>query len=356
MPRFVCLALIVCLPLSSVAHSKPAELAVRGTALDEAMHAGTFRQVTSVLVSSGGELVYEQYWGEGGPDVLNNTRSATKSLTAMAVGAAIMDGHITGVGTPALSFFRDEQPFRHPSPQKSAITIEDLLTMSSAFDCNDNDSDSPGNENNMHETRRWTRFVVDLPTKSDYQRNSAGRGPFSYCTAGSFLLGQIVERAVGQPVDQYIESRLLKPLGIDRVAWYRSRSGEVQTGGGAEFTSRSLLRLAELVRQGGQFDGARLLREDYTTVMLSAQLPANDVQDYGYQWWRRDFACDSGSVSGWYMAGNGGNKVVIFDELDMTVVVTATLYGTRGMHQQTTDIVEDYVLPGVEQCQAESVI
>lgn len=52
MPRFACLALIVCLPLSSVAHSRPAEVAVRATALDEAMHAGTFRQVTSVLVST----------------------------------------------------------------------------------------------------------------------------------------------------------------------------------------------------------------------------------------------------------------------------------------------------------------
>ena len=50
------------------------------------------------------------------------------------------------------------------------------------------------------------------------------------------------------------------------------------------------------------------------------------------------------------MSGNGGNKVAVFDELDLSVVVTARLFGTRGMHQQSTDIVNDYILSSMSAC------
>lgn len=54
-----------------------------------------------------------------------------------------------------------------------------------------------------------------------------------------------------------------------------------------------------------------------------------------------------GPKSGWYMAGNGGNAIVMFRELHTAVVVTRTTYNTRGMHQQTIDLLQRYVLPAV---------
>jgi hypothetical protein len=44
------------------------------------------------------------------------------------------------------------------------------------------------------------------------------------------------------------------------------------------------------------------------------------------------------------MAGNGGNAVVMIKELHAAIVVTRTNYNTRGMHQQTLDILQRYVL------------
>jgi hypothetical protein len=48
------------------------------------------------------------------------------------------------------------------------------------------------------------------------------------------------------------------------------------------------------------------------------------------------------------MTGNGGNKVMAFPALDMTVVITSTNYNTHGMHEQTEKILTDYVLASVE--------
>ena len=325
-------------------------VAVRQEALDAAVKAEEFRKITSVLVSYRGELVSESYWAPGAADYLNNTRSATKSLTAMAVGAAIADGAITDVDAPAFSWFETERPFRFSTELKEQITVSDLLTMSSALDCDDNEWSTPGNEEHMYPARRWTFFTVDLPTKEDYRRDERGYGPFSYCTAGVFLLGQIIERATGEPVDEYVERRLLKPLGVDRVRWHRSPSGEIMTGGGTELTSRALLKLADLALDGGTRDDERVLPASWVREMTTARVTAREGVDYGYLWWRQDFACGGGAASGWFMSGNGGNKVVVFRELELAVVITAQLYGTRGMHQQSTDIIEKYVLPGVPAC------
>src|SRR5262249_38126167 len=51
-------------------------------------------KTTSVLIVKSGKLVYEKYFGEGGRNVLNNTRSATKSITSLAIGAAIGDNSV----------------------------------------------------------------------------------------------------------------------------------------------------------------------------------------------------------------------------------------------------------------------
>jgi len=46
-------------------------------------------KITSVLVMRGDAIAYEQYFNGATAATLHNTRSATKSLTALAVGIAI---------------------------------------------------------------------------------------------------------------------------------------------------------------------------------------------------------------------------------------------------------------------------
>ena len=84
--------------------------------------------------------------------------------------------------------------------------------------------------------------------------------------------------------------------------------------------------------------------------MTTAHVAANSEQSYGYQIWKRDFACGDSTVEGWYFSGNGGNKVVAIRELDLALVITATLYGTRGMHEQTTKLLEDEILAAQPEC------
>src|SRR5262249_22019980 len=153
--------------------------------LGEAVVRGDFPKTSAVLIVKAGNLVYEQYFGDRGPEVLNDTRSATKSVTSLAVGLAIADGRIASARQPAFALLKDMAPFKNDTADKQAITIEDLLTMSSALDCNDDDDASPGNEDRMHEQQDWTRWAVDLPTMPGYKRDAGGLGPNRYCTVGA---------------------------------------------------------------------------------------------------------------------------------------------------------------------------
>jgi hypothetical protein len=47
------------------------------------------------------------------------------------------------------------------------------------------------------------------------------------------------------------------------------------------------------------------------------------------------------------MAGNGGNKVVAFPELGVTVVLTTTNYNNRKAHGYTDELLDNFIVPVV---------
>jgi CubicO group peptidase (beta-lactamase class C family) len=310
--------------------------------LEKAVDHGDFPQTTSVLVVRDGKTVYERYW-QANVDTQNNTRSATKSITALAVGLAIRDGKIPSIDAPAFAFLADQKPFAQDGPIKAGITIADFLTMSSALDCNDDVDSSPGNEENMYPQKVWTRWAVDLPTKADYVRDAQGRGPFAYCTAGAFLLGQIVARAVGRSVDDYLDDVLFKPLGITQGEWSKSPSGEVMTGGGLLLRSRDLAKIGQMVQGGGKWEGKQIVPADFVARALTVQRQARPGQAYGMLFWQREYKTTCGKSVGWFMSGNGGNAIVMVPDLHAVVVVTRVHYNSRGMHDETTKLLEDHI-------------
>ena len=242
--------------------------------LSAAIAQGDYPKTTSVLVMRGDRLIYERYFGDGKRALLNDTRSAMKAVTALAVGAAIADGMLSSAQAPAFPYLSDLKPFANDTADKEAITLADMLSMTSALDCNDNDDASPGNEDRMHEQQNWTRWAVDLPTMPGYARDATGQGPWRYCTANAFLAGQVVQRATHMSVDAYIARRLLKPLGIARWEWPRSPTEEVMTGGGL----KSGRVIGGTDKEGVAVDGKSYLPGDvWATVAHALGIPLNTV-------------------------------------------------------------------------------
>ena len=333
------------LPVASAAMSglDPAPLA----GLADAIARGNYPKTTSVLVVRDGKLVFEGYLGEGSRDLLNNTRSATKFFTTLALGVAIQDGAIPSQRAPAFSYLTDLKPFRNDTPDKQAITLEDMLTMSSALDCNDNDDNSPGNEDRMHEQQNWARWAVDLPTMSGYSRDKAGLGPWRYCTTNAFLVGQIVQRATHISADRYVESKILRPLGIAKWNWSYSPSHETMMGGGLELRSRDLAKVAWMLVDDGRWNGTPIVAKSWIDSAFTIRRASRPDQNYGYFVFEGDYKTACGPHPVWYMAGNGGSQILMLRDMRTAIVVTRQAYNVHGSSFQTVDLLEKYVLPAL---------
>lgn len=323
----------------------PARLA----SMTAAVESGDFQKVTSILVARDGRLVYERYFDEGGREALRNTRSATKTITGMLVGLAIEDRAISSLKAPVLPFFPQYDALQYPDPRKADITVEDFLTMSSLLECDDSNSFSRGNEERMYLIEDWVRFALDLPIKgfpgwtSPPQKSPHGRS-WSYCTAGTVVLGSVLSRATRMPVQDYAQARLFGPMGFGPVEWQHTPTGGAMTGGGLALRSRDLLKLGQLYLDGGVWRGKRLVPADWAKASVTAQAQVDDQTDYGYLWWIKRLKTSGGEEQAWLMNGAGGNKVAVLPRLRTVVVVTTTNFRVRDAHALSERILTDFIV------------
>ncbi|HYY92504.1 MAG TPA: serine hydrolase [Candidatus Dormibacteraeota bacterium] len=294
----------------------------------------SLRKVTSVLVARHGKLAYESYFNGSSRDDLPNTRSATKTITSILIGIAIDKGFISNVNEKVLDYFADRRPIASPDPRKEKITIEDFLTMSSILECDDSNSFSRGHEERMYLVEDWVKFTFDLPVRGfpawiPRPEDSAYGRSFSYCTAGSVVLGSVIERATKMPVQDFAEKYLFGPLGIRKVTWQFTPLGTAMTGGGLALRGRDLLKIGQMYLNKGLWNGKRIVSTDWVDASTRPRVIVDDDTEYGYLWWMRKFSLGTDKVQAFLMQGNGGNKVAVFPELDMTVVLTRTLLTYR---------------------------
>jgi len=318
-------------------------------AVTAAVEAGEFKQVTSVVVAQHGKPIYERYFDKEGADALRNTRSVTKTVTGMLVGLAI-ERKLLRVDTPVLPYFPELRPLAYADPRKDKITVEDFLTMSSLLECDDDNQNSRGNEERMYLVEDWSRFVADLPIRGfpEWQprpeQSPYGRA-WSYCTAGTALLGPLLEKVSGQRVPDFAAANLFKPLGIEKVKWQFQPKGTAMTGGGLQLRSVDLMKLGQLYLDGGRWGGKQVIPAEWVRRSIAPHANARQGFDYGYLWWLQSFKVDGRTVQSYGMAGSGGNKVFVLPDLDAVVVITTTNFQVRNAHPLSEKLLVDLIIP-----------
>jgi CubicO group peptidase (beta-lactamase class C family) len=324
----------------------------------QAIRSGQYTKLDSVLIACNGKLVLDAYFNGFDHDTKHDMRSAFKSVTSALAGIAIDKGVIADPHQLISGFFPDYWPgIEDGQAWKNRITLHHLLTMMSGFDAEESAGIGPDREEDMFRSEDWVAFSLNLPM---------ARKPgthFSYNSSTTFLIGEIVSRAVGEPLPVFAKANLFLPLGITDYCWTIAPGGCAVAQGNFYIRPRDMVKIGQLFLNHGRWQEKQIISVDWIeestkehvrSVVGSGSRIGSDGEKYdagrdgyGYQWWTR--AAGNPSFNHYFASGNGGQKIFVLPNLDMVVVFTGSHYGSYIGHRQATDLFNRYITPAILQ-------
>ncbi|NNM32857.1 MAG: serine hydrolase [Gemmatimonadetes bacterium] len=287
--------------------------------MGEEMDVGTFGEMSSLLVLRNGRLVYERYEDGWTPGDLHRVYSVTKSVTSLLIGISLAAGTLPGTATPAIDLLPHYDSIQNWSSQKEEITLAHVLEMRTGFEW-DELATNYVNEINpvaaLVASPDWIRHVLDLPMAA------APGTRFAYNSGVSVLMGGILARGTGRPVDDFAASNLFGPLGIEGWSWDRGSSDIVNTGWGLRLRPRDMAAIGQLVLDEGTWEGISVVPPDWVAESALPRTEFTDGTGYGYQWWIGRGG-EERAVVAW---GYGGQYIIVLPTLDLVMVSTAENY------------------------------
>lgn len=255
-------------------------------------------QVYGIRVIQGGRLIgsydfapYERY----------PIYSATKSFTSTAVGLAMEESNLS-LEDNILKYFEEDLPKDCSTAIKDnleKITLKRLLTM------------SVNGYPFRPEGEDWLTYSLTLPlTEVDTE-------VFAYSNIPAYLTGVIVEKVVGLKLSDYLEKRVLTPLGINNAEFLSCPKGHTYGASGMRLTVDELARLGLLYLQQGQWKGKRILSAHWVQEATAKQINCKEG-GYGYFFWR----CQE---NGYQISGKWGQRCFIFPDKELVIAYLGNL-------------------------------
>ncbi|OPL18117.1 MAG: hypothetical protein AVO35_06335 [Candidatus Aegiribacteria sp. MLS_C] len=169
---------------------------------------------------------------------------------------------------------------------------------------------------------------------------------FRYVNADVNLLSGLLRRSTGFFPDRYAEEYLFGPLGIG--SWdrdYGEDQGHGMMDGSLRPRPRDMLKIGMLVLECGEWNGARVLSEEWISESTEEHLPVDDLFGYGYLWWSTSVHSESGPLRG-ILAGGWGSQFILVVPDARTVVVTTGGNDDDGMNWQVLRLVQEVLFGG----------
>jgi len=287
---------------------------------------GTF---DSFLIAHKGKLVFESYYNRGRINLPHPQASAAKVYTGLALGRAIQLGYLTmaDLDKPLVSFLKDLDPTKFVAGVEK-ITLHKALTMSSGIRVSKEQNEELKKNPTALKGQGEIQVLLEhsAPITEESQSFKYGGGPG--------LVMQVIDAVVPGTAKDFIKKELLDKMGITTYGWGTGVSGLPGAGWRVSITSRDMVKWGTLAMNKGKWNGEQLLPEVFMVKATSRilHLGADDIfgggkdisnQGYGYFWWNADLTYGNKSYFSASAQGGGGQYIILIEELDLLIVVTA---------------------------------
>lgn len=300
----------------------------------------TPHKMHSFLLIKDSTLLLEEYFNDQDRDTQHDLRSVTKSIRSLLLGIALDKGYIESIDDPIFKYLKTHSAKKNLDPRKEQITIRHLITMSSGFDCNDWDKNSAGQEDKVYRKKDWIQFTLDLPMINDPGAVA------NYCSMGSIIMAEIVSQASGMPIEEFGAKYLFEPLGITKLSWgHTSKKEVIPSSKRLYMTARDMGKIGQLLLNKGRWGDVQIVSAQWIEESSTEQSKITGMA-YGYHWWRIPFRLHNLQTTATVATGNGGQYIMIFEELDVVAVFTGGAYNSED-DKLPFAIVKDIILPSV---------
>ncbi len=281
----------------------------------------------SLLIIRNGAIVKEKYFFSHTAATPHVVYSITKSVVSALVGIAIQQGSIQSVDQRVLDFFPGRN-FGNMNSRKAAMTLKDVLTMTSGLKWVDADP----YWRQIRSSPDWLAYMMSQPLVSTPGEQ------FNYCSGCSHILSGILYATTGQTPQEYADLYLFGPLGI-RDEYWETDTQKISVGGwGLKLTSRQMARFGQLYLDRGRWQGQQLIPADWVAESTRPLVPSDSDLGYGYQWWH------NASLQGFAALGVDGQMIFIHPATNLVVVFTSG----ATEHEVEFGLIRKYILPAVQ--------
>ncbi|SDE10545.1 serine hydrolase domain-containing protein [Kordiimonas lacus] len=290
---------------------------------------GKHGDIDSLLIAQGGKLLFESYYLRGRVNLTHPQVSATKTYTGLALGRAIQMGYLTmaDLDKPVASFLKELDPTKFIEGADK-ITLHQALTMTTGIRLTEEQWSALNDDPNQIQGQKQVQAIFErtAPITAESQTFLYGTGPG--------LVMQVLEAVVPGSAKDFIKDELFGKMGIATYSWQTDPSGLPAAGWRASITSRAMVKVAALALNKGRWNGAQLVPEAFIAKATDRLIAVGDEdafgggkdvsnQGYGYFWWSADLRAGDKSYFSASAQGGGGQFIILIEELDLMVVVTA---------------------------------
>lgn len=318
---------------SALAFARVGQAQARDRFAGVADRARGFAQMRALVIARGGDVVLAEAFRGPAVDRAVNVKSVSKTIVAALTGAAIdrgvLDGPAQTIGAVAPALIPSGADRRAAS-----ITVEDLVTMRAGLE-----RTSGANYGPWVSSRNWVANALGRPFVAE------PGGQMLYSTGSFHILGAVLAQASGESLLALARDWLGGPLGIEVPAWTRDPQGYYLGGNEMALSPLAMVRFGEMYRQGGTYNGRRVLSATWVAQSLVARTrsPYSGLS-YGYGW----FLGQARGVNYALARGYGGQVIAVVPERGVTVAITsdATLPARSGGYfGDLMRLIEDDIIP-----------
>ena len=276
--------------------------------------AGKYSELDSILLWKDGVLIFEYYNRHGRVDAPHYLMSITKTMTSVALARAMQLGllNMADLDKPVVSFMPEIDRSKI-KPGVDTITLRDALMMKSGLRWTepDNKLESSIGSGNTKQIYFQQLFETTAPVTPQSKA-------YKYTGTDPSLIMMILDIKTQGKAQDFLETELAGKFGAI-YNWENQACGIPKCGAGANFTSRSLIKIGSAILQGGKFNGEQLLSADYVNEIMSA----NKGKGYFYYFHNESELAPDKKIDFISGIGAGGQYMSVFPGLNLVAVATA---------------------------------